>query len=150
MNTSTVRESGLRAVMVGALLVTSAISISLVQADEKAEQTLIPATSVAIWQSIDHEAAALARTIESGKLADVHHHAFAIRDLVAALPAHSASLPADKLAAVKASGKFVATLAERLDSSGDAKDKAATASNFKKLQGLLTSLRENYPSLAAK
>ena len=150
MKTSTVRESRSRAVVIGTLIVTSALFISSAQADEKAEQTPIPATSVAIWQSIDHEAADLARTIESGRLADVHHHAFAIRDLVAALPAHSASLPADKLAAVKASGKFVAILAERLDTTGDANDKAATAVNFKKLQDQLKSLRDNFPSSAAK
>ena len=143
MKTSSMSIS-IRTCMIGALLGTIALAVPLAQASEKAEQTQIPATSAAIWQSIDHEVADLKRTIESGKLADVHHHAFAIRDLVAALPERSGSLPTDKIAKVKANSKFVATLAERLDASGDANDKAATASNFQKLEDLLKSIRDNY------
>lgn len=112
------------------------------KADEKVS---IPTTSEAIWQSIDKETEQLATLIQSGKLEEVHRHAFAIRDLVAALPARSASLGADKVAKVKASTKFVDTLAERLDASGDAKDKAGTESNFQKLKAVLKTIRVNYP-----
>ena len=110
----------------------------------------IPATSDAIWQSIDKETEQLATLIQSNKLEEVHHRAFAIRDLVAGLPARSASLSADKLAAVKANAKFVAAVAERLDVAADAKDKGGTEANFEKLEGLLKTIRSNYAGSAQK
>lgn len=125
-------------------------SAPVAAAGKTEEKVVIPATSEAIWQSIDKETEQLAALIQGGKLEEVHHHAFAIRDLAAALPARSASLGADKLAQVKSSNKFVATLAERLDASGDAKDKAATESNFQKLKGVLKTIRANYPGAGHK
>lgn len=110
------------------------------------EKVTIPATSDAIWQSIDKETEQLAALIQSGKLDEVHHRAFAIRDLVAALPAKSASLGPEKVAQVKANVKFVDTLAERLDATGDAKDKAGTESNFQKLKTVLKTIRSSYPA----
>lgn len=97
----------------------------------------------AIWADIDQKTADLAATIRSGKLADVHHAAFAIRDLAAKLPASLTVLPADKLVKVKSGVKFVATLAKRLDESGDAKDQAATQANFDSLLAVLKTLRAN-------
>lgn len=126
-----------------------AVSPALAAASAEAK-TVIPATSEAIWQSIDKETEQLAALIQSNKLEDVHHRAFAIRDLVAALPSHSASLGADKVAAVKANSKFVAALAERLDATGDAKDKAGTAANFEKLKGVLKTIRSSYGETARK
>ncbi|MDQ2734427.1 MAG: hypothetical protein M3Y55_05430 [Pseudomonadota bacterium] len=111
---------------------------------------MIPATSDAIWHSIDKETEQLATLIQGNKLEEVHHRAFAIRDLVAALPSRSASLGADKVAAVKANSKFVATLAERLDATGDAKDKAGTAANFEKLKGVLKTIRSSYSGTGQK
>jgi hypothetical protein len=105
-----------------------------------------PEITVSIWQAIDAKSAALKKTIDAGKLDEIHHEAFAIRDLVAALPAHSTSLPADKLAKVHDGVKFVATLAARLDATGDAKDMAGTQQNYAKLMTVLASLRSNYAS----
>ncbi|KXS30419.1 MAG: hypothetical protein AWT59_3454 [Candidatus Gallionella acididurans] len=51
------------------------------------------------------------------------------------------------MAQVKANVQFVATLAQRLDATGDAKNKASTESNFKKLQGVLSAIRADYPKL---
>ena len=117
---------------------------------EAATSTAIPETSVGIWQAIDAKSAALKKTIDAAKLDEVHHESFAIRDLVAALPAHSTSLPADKLAKVRDGVKFVATLAARLDATGDAKDLAGTQQNYAKLMTVLASLRSNYaPVLTA-
>ena len=131
--------------LVATLWLGGLVFISSAVAAESAEAKIaIPATSDAIWQSIDKETEQLGMLIESNKLGEVHHHAFAIRDLVAALPARSGALGADKLAAVKANGKFVAALAERLDATGDAKDKAGTESNFQKLKGVLKTIRSNY------
>lgn len=108
----------------------------------------IPATVDGIWQAIDRQSAELDKVIQSGALDQVHRHAFAIRNLAAALPERSQSLPADKLAQVKGSVKFVATLAERLDATGDAKDKAGTQANFAKLKKVLEGMRANYPKVA--
>lgn len=138
-----------RTVTLGTILTGGLMFHPLANAAEKAG-IQIPATSEAIWQSIDQETDQLAAIIQAGKLEEVHHHAFAIRDLVAALPARSASLAADKLAQVKANGKFVATLAERLDATGDAKDKAATESNFQKLKTVLKTIRANYSGTTSK
>ena len=137
--------------ILGMLMTTSLLFSAPVAAAGKGdEKVIIPATNDAIWQSIDKEVEQLAILIQSGKLEEVHHKAFAIRDLVAALPAKSSSLPADKLAAVKANVKFVATLAERLDATGDAKDRAGTESNFQKLKAVLKTMRADYPGTGQK
>jgi hypothetical protein len=107
--------------------------------------TPIPAGGAdAIWQAIDQKSAELDKAIHDGSLGNVHHMAFAIRDLVTALPERSGSLSTDQKTKVQGSVKFVATLAERLDASGDAKDVAETRANFDKLTSVLADLRTNY------
>ncbi len=120
-----------------ALLLVGTAVILPAQASEEVPVS-IAATSSAIWQSIDQQVLALSKAIQTGVFDEVHHRAFAIRDLVAALPARSGLLPPEKLAQVKANVQFVATLAQRLVATGDAKDKAGTESNFRKLQQVLT------------
>lgn len=145
MKTTLVEFSGSRAVILGTILTSALLFNTSVQAAEKADvQVKIPATSEAIWQSIDKETEQLAALIQTGKFEEVHHHAFAIRDLVAALSARSDALPGDKLAQIKTNSKFVATLAQRLDATGDAKDKVGTGSNFNKLQKVLSAIRADY------
>ena len=145
MNKASLHNSVSSTFIVATLWLGGFVFVSSAIAAESTEAKIpIPATSDAIWQSIDKETEQLGMLIQSNKLEEVHHHAFAIRDLVAALPARSAALGADKLAAVKANGKFVAALAERLDATGDAKDKAGTESNFQKLKGVLKTIRSNY------
>ena len=73
----------------------------------------------------------------SAKLADVHHHAFAIRDLAKALPAKAEKA---KKAQVEGAVKNIAKLAEDLDKTGDAGDQAGTEANLKKLDGVLMAL----------
>lgn len=144
MKTTSMKISGFKVVALGTILAGSLLFNPLAHSTEKAApQAQIPATSVAIWQSIDKETAILDTLIRTGKLEELHHHAFAIRDLVAALPSRSGAFPAEKIAQIKASSKFVATLAERLDSAGDAKDKAAAASNLLKLKEVLKTIRAN-------
>ena len=48
--------------------------------------TKIPETAAEIWHAIGEQSERLDSTIDSGKLADVHEIAFAIRDLANALP----------------------------------------------------------------
>jgi len=115
--------------------------------EDKAAAVAIPDTPAAIWQLIDQETAETTKAIQTGALKDLHHHAYTIRDLVAALPDHSSSLPADKVTKVKADAKFVATLAQRLDAAGDSNNKSASVSNFDKLKDVLKQIRANYPEL---
>ena len=144
MKATSMKVSSFRAATLGTILASSLIFNPPAHAAEKAVAPVqIPATSEAIWRSIDKETAILDTLIRTGKLEDLHHHAFAIRDLVAALPSRSGALPAEKIAQIKASSKFVATLAERLDAAGDAKDKAGAASNLLKLKGVLKTIRAN-------
>ena len=113
--------------------------------------TQIPAGGAdVVWQAIDQKNAELETAIHSGSLGEVHHMAFAIRDLVAALPVRSSALSADQKSKVQASVKFVATLSERLDASGDANDKAGAQDNYSKLSGVLKDLRANYPDATKK
>ena len=100
----------------------------------------IPGTADGIWEAIDQHSAELKATIASGSLGEVHLHAFAIRDLVAALPSHSPVLPADDQAKLQGEIKFVNTLADRLDKSGDAGDKAASQANYDQLVTVLSAI----------
>ena len=128
-----------------ALLVGSALLPALGCAEEEKSGSMpIPATSAAIWQAIDQQTAALDQVIKAGKLEEVHHHAFAIRDLVNALPAKSSALAAAQLKQVKESGKYVATLANRLDAAGDAKNMEDTMAHVQRLKALLKTIRANY------
>ena len=152
MKTITVRQFGATLFLLGSLsfpLAASAHGGEHHEASEAAsgqEQvtTVIPATAAEIWTEIDAAVADLDKTVASGALDEVHHYAFAIRDLVVALPEHSKSLPADKLAKVQGSVKFVATLAQRLDTAGDANDMEATQSGITQLKKVLADIRVNY------
>jgi hypothetical protein len=124
------------------IILSMALAISLVfpltaQAEEKDTPLVIPDTPAAIWRSVDREMDEMSKMIQAGTLKDLHHHAFAVRDLVAALPA-------GKEGKIKSDSKFVATLADRLDTAGDGNDKLAATSNFQKLQDVLKSMRWNY------
>ncbi len=118
---------------------------SVANANQPAQTTVtIPATSAAIWQSIDVQLTQLDSVIKNNKMKEVHHHAFAIRDLADALPSHSPNLSADQFLQLKQNLSFVDTLAQRLDESGDANDKNATSNNFAKLQNVLKTIRTIY------
>lgn len=142
MNAPLLKVSSFRAVALGTILASSLIFNAAAHAAEEADtQVQIPATSADIWRSIDKETAIMDTLIRTGKLGELHHHAFAIRDLVKALPSRSGTLPAEKMAQIKTSSKYVATLAERLDAAGDANDKAASESSLRKLKGVLNGIR---------
>jgi hypothetical protein len=117
-----------------------------VRAAGAAESTPIPATSAEIWRAIDSHLQELHAAVAKGKLTTVHVDAFAVRDLTRGLSTHSQDLPETALAKVKEQSKFVDTLAARLDQTGDANDKASTESNLSKLEGVLKTIRDQYPS----
>lgn len=109
-------------------------------AAEATQATKIPETADAIWTAINQTSAELKTSIDSGNLKNVHHQAFAIRDLVAALPSHSPTLAAEDQAKLENEVKFVTALADRLDETGDAKDKAGTQENYDKLVTVLNGI----------
>ena len=104
---------------------------------EHKEKMVMPETAEGIMTEIHKHHGELADVVKSKKLADVHHHAFAIRDLANGLPAKVA---ADKKARVEGSVKNIAKLAEDLDKTGDDNNQAATEANLKKLDGVLKAL----------
>ena len=118
----------------------AAASTTSAPAEAEAAPTAIPESADAIWKAVDQQNADLKDTIASGNLKEVHHKAFAIRDLVAALPAHSPSLSADDQTKLQGEIKFVATLADRLDAAGDSNDKACAQSNYDKLVTVLNGI----------
>lgn len=137
----TLKAIGLSLALAGSLV---AAIPPIASAAETSAKTAIPATLEGVWQAIDSKSADLKKTIDKGALDEVHHHAFAIHDLAAALPEKSTSLSPENLAKVRSGVKFVATLAERLDATGDAKDATGVKQNFDKLKSVLASLRQNY------
>ena len=110
-------------------------------ADEKEGKVKIPATVEGILKAIHMEHGELAETIQKKKLADVHHHAFAIRDLAKALPAKAA---ADKKKQVEGAVKNISKLADDLDKAGDDGKQAVTEALLKKLDGVLKVLEAQF------
>ncbi len=58
---------------------------------DKEGKTKIPDTVEGIFKAIHEHHMELAGVVKNKKLAEVHHHAFAIRDLANALPAKAAA-----------------------------------------------------------
>ena len=107
---------------------------------EGGEKIKIPDTVEGIWKEIHKHHQELTDTVKAKKLADVHHHAFAIRDLAKALPAKAHP---DHKKMVENAVKRVSQLAEDLDKSGDAGDQAKTETNLKRMDAALKTLEEH-------
>jgi hypothetical protein len=105
------------------------------------EKIKIPDTVEGIFKAIHEHQTALAQVVKDKKLAEVHPHAFAVRDLANAFPAKAA---ADKKKQVEGTAKSIAMLAEELDKSGDANDQPKTEANLKKLDGLIKTLETQF------
>ncbi|MEO8044826.1 MAG: hypothetical protein ABI674_07955 [Spartobacteria bacterium] len=124
------------------------LTISTVRAHEGEEhgaaaktEMQIPETTEGLMAAIQKHHGELDATVKNKKLSDVHHHAFAIRDLAKALPAKAA---ADKQARVQGAVNNLSKLAEDLDTSGDAGDQAKTESNLKKFDAVLAQLEGQF------
>jgi hypothetical protein len=114
--------------------------------DAQTEKLEIPKTLPAIWSAVLGHQKDLHDVLAAKKLADVHHHAFAIRDLVAAMPVKSTMLAAEKKTALKKSASRVSSLAKLLDEAGDAGDSAKVAVLTLKLDTELKAIEELYPA----
>lgn len=130
------------AVLLGTSLIPAA---SLARAAETETEMAVPATAAGIWQAIEAHLRDLRAMIAKGPLEGVHQHAYAVRDLVRELPAHSPELSAADLAKVVQQSKFVDALAKRLDQAGDTGDRPAAASNLRKLENVLKMISAHYP-----
>lgn len=104
----------------------------------------IPSTIPEIWKAIDGQAASINQSLKENQLTSIHEHAFAIRDLVNALPPLSMDLSDEQKKSLQSNLNFVAQLATRLDKTGDANDKEGTQANWDKLEKILTGLRALY------
>ena len=109
--------------------------------EEKEAKTKIPDTTEGIFKAIHMEHMELAETVKNKKLADVHHHAFAIRDLAKALPDKA---EADKKTKVEGAVKNISKLADQLDKAGDDGNQADTEAHLKKLDGVIKMLEMQF------
>lgn len=133
----------------GMVVATSLAMGSMVAANEqggKEGRLIIPPTLPGIWAAVHMHQGELNQVITAGKLDDVHHHAFAIRDLVAAMPKKSKGLSKEALGKLKAEVKGMRKLAAELDAAGDAGDAAKTKGLAADLDGALKRIEGLYPT----
>lgn len=100
--------------------------------------TKIPATVEEIWKEIQKQQVKLTSVVAKKDLGEAHDHAFAIRDLVKALPA---KVPADQKTKAEAGAKEIAKIAADIDKSSAAKAQKATEGNVKKMDTAIAALQ---------
>lgn len=120
------------------------IPIELFADTSEASKVTIPSTIPAIWKAIDEQAVSINQALKDNQLTSIHEHAFAIRDLVNALPALSKDLSEEQKKTLQTNLSYVEQLATRLDKTGDANDKEGTQANWDKLEKILSQLRALY------
>ena len=99
--------------------------------------TKIPATVEEIWKEIHKQQGKLVAVVAAKDLGEAHDHAFAIRDLVKALPAKVATGNKSK---AEAGAKDITRLAAAIDKSGAAGAQKATEANVKKMDAAIQAL----------
>ena len=107
---------------------------------EHSHFTKIPATVEDIWKEIQKQQGKLASVVARKDLGEAHDHAFAIRDLVKALPA---KVPTDSKARTEEAAKNIAKIAAAIDKSSAAKAQKATEENVKKMDAAVAALQTN-------
>ena len=100
--------------------------------------TKIPAAVPEIWKKIHQQQAELIKTVAAKDLGEAHDHAFAIRDLVKALPA---KIPAESKTKTEEAAKEIAKIAADIDKSGAAGAQKATEANVKKMDTAIAALQ---------
>ena len=99
--------------------------------------TKIPSTVEEIWAAIHKQQEKLKTVVEKKDLGEAHDHAFAISDLVRALPE---KIAAEHKTEAEASAKEIAKLSADIDKSGAAGAQKATEENVKKLVAAVKTL----------
>ncbi len=102
--------------------------------------TKIPATVEEIWKEIQKQQGKLAKVVAAKDLGEAHDHAFAIRDLVKALPGKSS---AENKPKAEDASKTITKLAADIDKSGAAGAQKSTEANVKKLDAAIAALKVN-------
>ena len=100
--------------------------------------TKVPETVEGIWKAILAKQGQLERRVAAKKLGEAHDYAFAIRDLVDALPA---KVPAENKSKAEAGAKEIAKLAADIDKSSAAKAQKATEANVTRMGKAITALQ---------
>lgn len=105
-------------------------------------QPVTPAgTADAVWDQIAGEQKKLEAAIQNGQLADVHHLAFTIRDLVEALAAKTTGLANADAVALKQAVADVRACSAKLDEYGDSGNLGATEKEYARLGILLQQVK---------
>ncbi len=105
--------------------------------------TKIPATVELIWKEIQKQQGKLASVVAKKDLGEAHDHAFAIRDLVKALPA---KVPAENKTKTEEAAKEIGKIATDIDKSGAAGAQKATEANVKKMDAAIAALQASFKS----
>jgi hypothetical protein len=109
--------------------------------------TKIPAAVEDIWKEIHKQQTRLVSTVAKKDLGEAHDHAFAIRDLVKALPA---KVPAASKVQAEEGAKEIAQIAADIDKSGAARAQKATEAGVKKMGEAITALQTKLQPAKAK
>lgn len=105
-------------------------------------QPVTPAgTADAVWDQIAGEQTKIEAAIQNGQLAEVHHLAFSIRDLVEAVAAKTTGLADADAAALKQAVADVRASAARLDAFGDGGNLGGTEKEYARLGILLQQIK---------
>ena len=144
MKTSTFVAMGISA----CIALTTTLSLAQEKSEKKPAQkdggghshfTKIPATVEEIWQAIHKQQGKLADVVAKKDLGEAHDHAFAIRDLVKALPA---KIPAaENKSKAEGGAKEIAKIAADIDKSGAAGAQKATEANVKRMGEAIIALQ---------
>ena len=100
--------------------------------------TKIPATVEDIWKKIHEQQGKLISVVTQKDLGEAHDHAFAIRDLVKALPA---KVPAENKSKAEEGAKEITKIAADIDKSSAAKAQKATEAKVKKMGEAILALQ---------
>jgi len=133
MKTKTLLAMGLCAA-IGIVSIQTSHAEATNQTAEAETKVQIPDTVDGIWKEIKMHHQELADVIKAKELSKVHEHAFAIRDLVKALPAKTN--PEHKKP-IELMVKKISQIATDLDKYGDAGDQAKTEANLTKMDDAL-------------
>ena len=105
-------------------------------------EKITPASTVdGIWGQITQEQNKLSAAIENGQLKDVHHVAFAIRDLVVALADKAGAASPALAPKLKGMVDQVKASADKLDELGDAGNLSGTQAEFDRLKNVLSAIK---------
>ncbi len=102
--------------------------------------TKIPATVEGIWKEIKKQQGRLVSVVAKKDLGEAHDHAFAVRDLVKALPGKVAAEYKNK---AEASAKEIKRIASDIDKASAARAQKATEANVKKMDAAIAALQAN-------